>query len=161
MRYSRMINSILEEEETRTRTHSSKLQAILDTFIRKVGVGFLATDIVGLNGQSIAGEVGTPDFDRIYASACGALSTRIMMNISSFLDAGDLVDSLMTSDKFALMTINLANEYYWGVATTLNADYDSIRVLMKECAPLIKQVIIPESKIKREPPSNAMDAPRS
>ena len=79
--------------------------------------GFVSTDVVGMDGLSIAGHATDPDFDAEAASAQFALVMKLVQKTTGQLDAGEVQDNLVTTEGAYILTRFLGDgSYYLGVA---------------------------------------------
>ncbi len=84
--------------------------------------GFIATDVVGMDGISIAGYTADPAFNAEAASAQFALVMKLVQKTVDMLKAGEFEDNLVTTDKAYILTRMLGDgSYYLGVAVDRNA----------------------------------------
>jgi predicted regulator of Ras-like GTPase activity (Roadblock/LC7/MglB family) len=98
-------------------------------------VTFVSTDIVGMDGISIAGGSVSPEFDSTEASARFAMVMKLAAQVSNKIGMGAVDDLLVTTDKVFILTRFLGNgTYYWGLAVSRNATLGSVRILMNEYA---------------------------
>lgn len=113
----------------------SKLEQLIQQMRSEVGVDFISTDIVGMDGMSIAGGSISPDFDSSAASARFAMVMKLASKVSDKLGLGQVDDNLVTSDKSYILTRFLGDgSYYWCLAVTRAATLGTVRMLMKEFA---------------------------
>ncbi len=113
----------------------AKLDQILQQFRSEVGPDFVSTDVVGMDGMSIAGGSIDPNFDGAEASARFAMVMKLAGKVSEKLGTGAVEDNLVTTDKAYVIARFIGNgSYYWGVAVTRNATLGTIRMMMNEYA---------------------------
>lgn len=113
----------------------AKLDQLLQEVRANLGADFVSTDIVGMDGISIAGGSVSPDFDSTEASARFAMVMKLASQVSNKIGVGAVDDLLVTTDKVFILTRFLGNgSYYWGLAVTKNATLGSVRILMNEYA---------------------------
>lgn len=113
----------------------AKLDQLLQEVRANLGADFVSTDIVGMDGISIAGGSVSPDFDSTEASARFAMVMKLASQVSNKIGMGAVDDLLVTTDKVFILTRFLGNgSYYWGLAVTKNATLGSVRILMNEYA---------------------------
>lgn len=120
--------------------------AKLDELIREIrtelGTEFIATDIVGNDGMSIAGESSNPDFNSDAAGARFALVMKLGAKVSGKLGFGGLEENLVTTNKLFIISRYLGDQsYYWGVAVDNEAVLGSVRMLMNEYADQLWEAI--------------------
>lgn len=113
----------------------AKLEQLLQEVRASLGGDFVSTDIVGMDGISIAGGSINPDFDATEASARFAMVMKLAAQVSNKIGMGAVDDLLVTTDRVFILTRFLGNgSYYWGLAVTKNATLGSVRILMNEYA---------------------------
>ncbi len=112
-----------------------KLDQLIQEFRSELGADFVSTDVVGMDGMSIAGGSIAPDFDASEASARFAMVMKLAAKASEKLGSGTVDDNLVTTDRLYILARFLGNgSYYWGVAVTRNATLGTVRMLMNEYA---------------------------
>jgi len=113
----------------------AKLEQLLQEVRAQLGGDFVSTDIVGMDGISIAGGSISPEFDSTEASARFAMVMKLAAQVSNKIGMGAVDGLLVTTDKVFLLTRFLGNgTYFWGVAVSRNATLGSVRILMNEYA---------------------------
>lgn len=113
----------------------AKLDQILQQFRSELGADFVSTDVVGMDGMSIAGGSVDPNFDGTEASARFAMVMKLAGRVSEKLALGAVDDNLVTTDKAYVIARFIGNgSYYWGVAVTRNATLGAVRMMMNEYA---------------------------
>ncbi len=113
----------------------AKLDQLLQEVRAQLGGDFVSTDIVGMDGISIAGGSVSPEFDSTEASARFAMVMKLAAQVSNKIGMGAVDDLLVTTDKVFILTRFLGNgTYYWGLAVSRNATLGSVRILMNEYA---------------------------
>ncbi len=113
----------------------AKLDQILQQFRSELGADFVSTDVVGMDGMSIAGGSIDPNFDGTEASARFAMVMKLAGRVSEKLSMGAVDDNLVTTDKAYVIARFIGNgSYYWGVAVTRNATLGTVRMMMNEYA---------------------------
>lgn len=113
----------------------SKLDQLLQEVRATLGADFVSTDIVGMDGISIAGGSVSPDFDASEASARFAMVVKLAANVSNKIGMGRVVENLTTTDHAFIIARFLGdNSYYWGVAVTREATLGMVRMVMNEYA---------------------------
>jgi predicted regulator of Ras-like GTPase activity (Roadblock/LC7/MglB family) len=120
----------------------AKLDHILQQFRSELGGDFISTDVVGMDGMSIAGGSIDPNFDGTEASARFAMVMKLAQKVSEKIGAGAVDDNLATTDKAYIIARFIGNgSYYWGVAVTRNATLGTVRMMMNEYADQIWDAI--------------------
>jgi len=113
----------------------AKLEQLLQEVRAQLGGDFVSTDIVGMDGISIAGGSVSPEFDSTEASARFAMVMKLAAQVSNKIGMGGVDDLLVTTDKVFLLIRFLGNgTYFWGVAVSRNATLGFVRILMNEYA---------------------------
>jgi predicted regulator of Ras-like GTPase activity (Roadblock/LC7/MglB family) len=109
------------------------LEDILAKLRRELASVFISTDIVGMDGLSIAGGSIDPDFDATAASARFATVAKLGKDVSEKLQLGEMDDLLITTDQVYIIQRLIGDgSYYWGLAVTKDATLGMVRLLMKE-----------------------------
>jgi predicted regulator of Ras-like GTPase activity (Roadblock/LC7/MglB family) len=120
----------------------TKLEQTLHEFRSELGGDFLSTEVVGMDGISIAGGSLDPDYDANEISARFAEVMKLAVKVSTKIDTGKVEDNLVTTDKTYILTRFLGNtDYFWVVIVTSGATLGSVRMLMNEYAPQIAEAI--------------------
>lgn len=113
----------------------SKLEQILAEVRSELGSDFVSTDVVGMDGLSIAGGSVNPDFDATAASARFAMVVKLGQKVANKINIGAMDDVLVTTDRAYIIARFLGdNSYYWGLAVTKDATLGMVRMLMNEYA---------------------------
>jgi len=113
----------------------NKLEQLLQQVRTELGADFVSTDVVGVDGLSIAGGSAVADFDSTAASARFAMVMKLASNVSNKIGMGAVEDSLVTTDQAYIITRFLGDgSYFWGLAVTKNATLGMVRMLMNEYA---------------------------
>jgi predicted regulator of Ras-like GTPase activity (Roadblock/LC7/MglB family) len=120
----------------------TKLEQILQQVRTELGADFVATDVVGMDGLSIAGGSVVADFDSTAASARFAMVMKLAANVSSKIGVVAVEDSLVTTEQAYIITRFLGDgSYFWGLAVTRNATLGMVRTLMNEYADQIWKAV--------------------
>jgi predicted regulator of Ras-like GTPase activity (Roadblock/LC7/MglB family) len=120
----------------------AKLEQLIQQVRVELGADFVSTDVVGLDGMSIAGANADPSFDGSAASARFAMVMKLASKISDKLGLGVVDDNLVTTDKAYIIARFLGDgSYYWGIAVTREATLGAVRMLMNEYALQIWEAI--------------------
>jgi predicted regulator of Ras-like GTPase activity (Roadblock/LC7/MglB family) len=120
----------------------SKLEELIQQVRSELGADFISTDVVGMDGLSIAGGSMDPNFNAADASARFAMVMKLAEKTSAKVGMGKVDDNLVTTDKAYIIARFLGdNSYYWGLAVTRNATLGSVRLIMNEYAPQIWDAI--------------------
>jgi len=121
---------MIEEEPTMAR-----LNDLLKEMAGEIP-GFIATDVVGMDGISIAGYTADPSFNAEAASAQFALVMKLVQKTVGTLKAGELEDNLVTTDRAYILTRMLGDgSYYLGIAVDKNAaSLGNLRMVTRQFA---------------------------
>jgi predicted regulator of Ras-like GTPase activity (Roadblock/LC7/MglB family) len=120
----------------------SKLEELIQQVRAELGADFISTDVVGMDGLSIAGGSMDPNFNATDASARFAMVMKLAERVSAKVGMGKVDDNLVSTDKAYIISRFLGdNTYYWGLAVTRNATLGSVRLIMNEYAPQIWDAI--------------------
>jgi predicted regulator of Ras-like GTPase activity (Roadblock/LC7/MglB family) len=120
----------------------AKLEQLIQQIRIELGADFVSTDVVGLDGMSIAGASADPSFDGSAASARFAMVMKLASKVSDKLGGGVVDDNLVTTDKAYILSRFLGDgSYYWGVAVSREATLGAVRMMMNEYAPQIWEAI--------------------
>jgi predicted regulator of Ras-like GTPase activity (Roadblock/LC7/MglB family) len=120
----------------------SKLEELIQQVRAELGADFISTDVVGMDGLSIAGGSIDPNFNATDASARFAMVMKLAERVSAKVGMGKVDDNLVSTDKAYIMTRFLGDSsYYWGLAVSRNATLGSVRLIMNEYAPQIWDAI--------------------
>jgi predicted regulator of Ras-like GTPase activity (Roadblock/LC7/MglB family) len=120
----------------------AKLDQILQQIRNELGADFVATDVVGMDGLSIAGASAVPSFDGSAASARFAMIMKLASKVTDKLGLGAVEDNLATTAQVMVLSRFLGNgSYYWSVTVTRDATLGSVRMLMNEIAPQLWDAI--------------------
>jgi predicted regulator of Ras-like GTPase activity (Roadblock/LC7/MglB family) len=120
----------------------TRLEQLLQEVRTALGGDFIATDVVGMDGISIAGGSINPDFDSTEASARFAMVMKLAAQVSNKIGIGAVDDLLVTTDKTFILTRFVGDgTYYWGLAVSRNAVLGAVRVLMNEYADQLWEAI--------------------
>jgi len=113
----------------------TKLEQILQQVRTELGADFVSTDVVGMDGLSIAGVSVVADSYSTAASARFAMVMKLAANVSNKIGMGAVEDSLVTTDQAYIITRFLGDgSYFWDLAVTRNATLGMVRMLMNEYA---------------------------
>jgi len=120
----------------------TRLEQLLQEVRTALGGDFISTDVVGMDGISIAGGSINPDFDSTEASARFAMVMKLAAQVSNKIGIGAVDDLLVTTDKTFILTRFVGDgTYYWGLAVSRNAVLGAVRVLMNEYADQLWEAI--------------------
>jgi predicted regulator of Ras-like GTPase activity (Roadblock/LC7/MglB family) len=120
----------------------TKLEQIIQQFKAEIGADFVSTDVVGMDGMSIAGGSADPNFSASDAAARFAEIMKLAVKVSTKITAGKVDDNLVTTNKNYIISRFLGDtSFYWVVVVTNNATLGTLRMLMNEYAPQLVNAI--------------------
>jgi predicted regulator of Ras-like GTPase activity (Roadblock/LC7/MglB family) len=120
----------------------AKLDQLLQQVRAELGADFVSTDVVGMDGLSVAGGSIDPNFDATAASARFAMVMKLSSKVSDKLAMGAVDDNLVTTDHAFILARFLGDgSYYWGLAVTREATLGTVRMMMNEYAPQLWDAI--------------------
>lgn len=98
-----------------------------------LGADFIASDIVGLDGMSIAGERGRGDYDGDMVAAHFAMVMKLAGKVSGEMDMGAVRENQVDTEKAMVFSRQLGDtEFFWLLATTREATLGIVRSLLDE-----------------------------
>lgn len=113
----------------------NKLDELLQEVRAELGSDLVSTDVVGMDGLSIANFSASPDFDSSAASARFAMVVKLASKVADKIEMGEVEDNLVTTDQTYILARLLGDgSYYWGVAVTRDATLGMVRMVMNEYA---------------------------
>jgi len=118
----------------------------LDDLLHEMGSripGFIACDVVGIDGLSIAHHTENPAFDAEAASAHLALVVKLVQRAAAELDAGEVEDNLVTTAKTYIITRFLGDGSYLLVlaVSRKQAKLGNVRLVTRRYAPRIWEIM--------------------
>jgi predicted regulator of Ras-like GTPase activity (Roadblock/LC7/MglB family) len=114
----------------------AKLDELITEIRTAIGADFISTNVVGMDGISIAGGSTDPNYDAEAAVARFAMVMKSVAQTSRKLNLGSLDDNLITTDKMYIITLFLGNgTYFWELAVSREASLGMIRMTISEYAP--------------------------
>ncbi len=114
----------------------TKLEQVIQQFKTEIGTDLVSTDVVGMDGISIAGGSADPNFSASDAAARFAEIMKLAVKVSNKISAGKVDDNLVTTNKNYVISRFLGDgSFYWVVVVTNNATLGTLRMLMNEYAP--------------------------
>ena len=120
----------------------SKLTDLVQEIRNELGPDFVSTDVVGMDGMSIAGNSADPEFDATAASARFAMVMKLASKVSDKLQFGPVNDNLVTTDQVLILTrFLLDNSFYWELVVSKDATLGMVRMLMDEYAEQLSEAI--------------------
>ena len=113
----------------------SKIDELLQEVRTELSGDFIATDIVGSDGMSIAGASASPNFDSTAACARLAMVMKLSSKVSDKLALGGVQENMATTDASILLARYLGDgSYFWMMAIPKDATLGSVRMVMNEYA---------------------------
>ncbi len=113
----------------------AKIDQILQQVRANIGADFVASDVFGMDGLSIAGISADPNFNGQEAATRYTMVMKLGQRVSSQLGLGAVEDNLTTTDKAFVISRFLGNgSYCWGLAVTKDATLGQVRLVMNEYA---------------------------
>lgn len=111
----------------------SKLEQLLQEIHSELGTELLATNVVGMDGLSIANLSASPGFDESAAAARFAMVVKLASKVADKIEMGEVDDNLVTTDQSYILARLLGDgSYYWGVIVTRDATLGLVRMVMNE-----------------------------
>lgn len=123
------------EQETATAYDTAAVDEILQTMADDIP-GFVAADVVGMDGLAIAGHAADADFDAEASSAQLAMVMKLVERTADQLQAGSVADNLVTTrDTYMLARFLGDGSYYLGVTVDREASsLGNVRLLTRTYA---------------------------
>jgi predicted regulator of Ras-like GTPase activity (Roadblock/LC7/MglB family) len=118
-----------------------KLDEILQKFRMEVGPVFIAVDVVGPDGISIAGETVIPNFDNTVGAARGTMAMTLAKQVCEKLQLGPMEEFMFTSEMGFFVSTDLGNTYSFMVGVAKQATLGMLRVLIKDYSQQIVDAI--------------------
>ncbi|MEW5867700.1 MAG: hypothetical protein AB1894_00365 [Chloroflexota bacterium] len=113
----------------------AKMDQLLQEFRTELGGDFIATDVVGTDGISIASNYADASIDSSAVSARFAMVMKLASKVSDKLSLGEVADNMATSDQMIILTRLLGDgSYFWSVGIPKDATLGSVRLTMDEYA---------------------------
>ncbi len=120
----------------------AKLNDLLQEMAQEIP-GLISTDVVGMDGLSIAHYATSPEFDAEAASAQFALVMKLVQKTIGQLKAGTVEDNLVTTNHAYVITRFLGNgTYYLSIAVNKEtASLGNVRLVSRQYANLLWDAI--------------------
>jgi predicted regulator of Ras-like GTPase activity (Roadblock/LC7/MglB family) len=110
-----------------------ELQSLLEEVRTDIGEDFVATDVVGLDGMSVAGLKAHPEFDSETVSAHFAMVMKLASKVTDGGLLGGVHENQLNTDKAMIFSRFLGDgSFCWLLATTKDATLAFVRSLMDE-----------------------------
>lgn len=112
---------------------NSELASIIKDIRSDLGDDFIATDIVGMDGMSVAGEKVIEEFNSEIVSAHFTMVMKLATKVSNNMDLGTVNENLVTTESSLVFSRFLGDgSVYWLLATGKDATLGIVRALMDE-----------------------------
>lgn len=112
---------------------NSDLRTLFGQIRADLGDDFVATEIVGMDGMSIAEERSRPEFDSEIVSAQITMVMKLANRVSGNVSLGAVRDNQLNTEKWMVFSRFLGDgSFFWLLATTKNATLGIVRTLMDE-----------------------------
>ncbi len=120
----------------------TKLEQLLQSVRTEMGMEFVSTDVVGMDGLSIGGGSVDPNFDSSAASARFAMVMKLASKVAGKIGMGTVDDVLTVTDNVYILARFIGDgSYYWGIAVTRDATLGMVRMVMNEYADQIWEAV--------------------
>ncbi len=112
---------------------ANKIEDILQDVRKQLGTEFISTEIIGVDGLTIAETSMNPDFNSAMIAARLAMVVKLSAKVSEKIQIGEVEDSLITTEKgFMLIRFLGDGSYYWRIEVSKEATIGVVRMLMAE-----------------------------
>lgn len=112
---------------------SAELQDLIKEIRADLGADFVATDIVGMDGMSIAGEKARAEFQSELVSAHFAMVMKLAGKVSAQMEMGAVRENQVNTERAIILSRFLGDKsFYWLLAVTKDATLGVVRALMDE-----------------------------
>lgn len=109
------------------------LANIIEDIRSDLGNDFIATDIVGLDGMSVAGDKALEEFNSEIVSAHFTMVMKLADKVSGNMEIGAVSENLVSTENSLVFTRFLGDgSMYWLLVTTKDATLGIVRTLMDE-----------------------------
>jgi len=131
-----------EVAPARVEQSPTRLNAVIQQFRMEFGADLISTEVVGMDGISIAGGSDDPAYDSTEAAARFSTVMKLAAKASNRVGMGRVEDNLTTTDKTYIIARFIGDgSYYWGVTVTRFATLGSVRMVMNEYAARVWEAI--------------------
>lgn len=121
---------------------AQKINQLLEQIRSELGTDLIATDIVGMDGISIAGVTTIPNFDSAAGCARFAMVMKLASRVSDKLATGQIEENLVSTHQGIVLSRLLGDgSYYWAVVLRKDATLGTARLIMRENAEQIWDAI--------------------
>lgn len=112
---------------------SAELQNLLADIRADLGNDFVATDIVGMDGMSIAGQKARSEFNAEMVAAHFTMVMKLAGKVSEKMHLGTVKENQVNTGSVMIFSRTLGNgPFFWLLATTQTATLGMVRALMSE-----------------------------
>jgi predicted regulator of Ras-like GTPase activity (Roadblock/LC7/MglB family) len=112
---------------------SATLAELLKDIRADLGADFIASDIVGMDGMSIAGEHGRGDYEAEMVAAHFAMVMKLAAKVSGEMQMGEVRENQVNTEKAMVFSRQLADtDFFWLLATSREATLGIVRSLLDE-----------------------------
>lgn len=112
---------------------NSELSIIIEDIRSDLGDEFIATEIVGMDGMSVAGDKALEEFNSEIVSAHFTMVMKLAKKVSNNLETGAVNENLVSTDSSLILSRFLGDgSVYWLLVTTKEATLGIVRTLMDE-----------------------------
>src|SRR3990172_10473031 len=110
---------------------TAELMNILGDIRTDIGRDFIASDIVDMDGMSIAGIKDQDDFNSEIVSAHFTIVMKFAGRVSGHMDMGKPIENLVATDKALVLSRFLGDRsFYWLLVVNENATLRLLRTLI-------------------------------
>jgi predicted regulator of Ras-like GTPase activity (Roadblock/LC7/MglB family) len=112
---------------------SANLQSLLTDIRADLGDDFVATDIVGMDGMSIASQKARSEFNSEMVAANFTMVMKLASKVSEKMDLGAVRENQVNIGSMMIFSRILGSgSFFWLLATTEKATLGMVRALMSE-----------------------------
>ncbi len=112
---------------------SGSLQSLLSDIRADLGADFVAADIVGMDGMSIASQKARSEFNSEMVAAHFTMLMKLAGKVSEKMDLGAVRENQISTDSVMVFARVLGSgSFFWLLATTHNATLGMVRAVMGE-----------------------------
>lgn len=110
-----------------------ELERLIDDIRSDLDKEFIAMDIVGLDGMSVAGAKALDEFNSEIVSAHFTMVMKLAQKVSENMDIGAVRENLVSTESSFIFSRFLGDgSLYWLLATSNEATLGIVRALMDE-----------------------------
>ncbi len=121
---------------------AQKINQLLEQIRSELGTDLIATDIIGMDGISIAGVTTIPNFDSAAGCARFAMVMKLASKIGNKLATGQVEENLASTYKGIVLSRSLGDgSYIWAMVLRKDATLGTARLIMREYAEQIWDAI--------------------